>query len=209
MEAGVWLAMLTLFLAGGLTPGPAVMLVTTSSMRYGFWPAMAPATGVCASNLLWVTLAASGASLLAQQFPTGFLVIKLAGLGYIFWLAWRMAFSDPANLIRSEPPRSSQLFARGVLLQLSNPNALVFFGGMLPAYIDPGRQLLAQVLVIMATVTVTELVGLATYAAGANVLARLFASRRFAATFYRTAALVMAASALFGVAATWSSAGKA
>jgi hypothetical protein len=28
------------------------MLVTTSSMRYGFWPAMLPALGICAANLL-------------------------------------------------------------------------------------------------------------------------------------------------------------
>ena len=36
------------------------MLVTTSSMRYGFWPAMAPALGICVANIVWITLAASG-----------------------------------------------------------------------------------------------------------------------------------------------------
>ena len=46
MEFGVWLAMIGLFLAGGLTPGPAVMLVVSSSLRYGFRPARLPAIGV-------------------------------------------------------------------------------------------------------------------------------------------------------------------
>ena len=44
MELSVWFALVGLFLAGGLTPGPAVMLVVSSSLRYGFRPAMLPAS---------------------------------------------------------------------------------------------------------------------------------------------------------------------
>jgi homoserine/homoserine lactone efflux protein len=55
----------------------------------------------------------------------------------------------------------------------------------------------------MATVSVTEMFGLIVYAAGADALARRFASRAFATGFYRFAALAMAASAAFAVYATW------
>ncbi len=138
MEITVWLALLLLFLSGGLTPGPAVMLITTSSMRYGFWPAMAPALGVCAANLVWVLLAAFGVSALAHAFPASFLVLKIAGISYICWIAWRMAFHGAIDLAQRAPPPRAHQFARGVGLQLANPNALVFFGGLLPAYIDHG-----------------------------------------------------------------------
>lgn len=207
MEAGVWFALLALFLAGGLTPGPAVMLVTTSSIRYGFWPAMAPALGICASNVVWVVLAASGASALAHAFPTAFLVVKLAGVGFICWIAWRMAFHGPVDLARAEPPPRARLFGHGVGLQLANPNALVFFGGLLPTYIDVQRSLPMQGAIIIATVTATELLGLVVYAAGANWLAQRFASPAFAKGFYRLAALAMAGSAAFAVYATWVSTG--
>ncbi len=43
MDILVWANFTLLFLAGGLTPGPAVILVTTASIRYGFWASMAPA----------------------------------------------------------------------------------------------------------------------------------------------------------------------
>jgi homoserine/homoserine lactone efflux protein len=199
MELGVWLALVALFLSGGLTPGPAVMLVTTSSMRYGFRPGMMPAIGICAANLIWVALAASGASALARVFPIGFLALKLFGVAYIFWIAWRMAFSGPVDLTRVEPPPRAQLFARGVSLQLANPNALVYFVGLLPAYIDLERPLIAQCATLMITITMTELIGLVTYASAANWLARRFASTEFAKTFYRLAALAMAGSAAFAV----------
>jgi homoserine/homoserine lactone efflux protein len=85
------------------------MLVTTSSMRYGFWPAMLPSIGICVANLAWVALAASGASALAHAFPSAFAALKLAGIGYIFWIAWRMAYSwaSASSASRSRFPSSS------------------------------------------------------------------------------------------------------
>jgi threonine/homoserine/homoserine lactone efflux protein len=208
MEITVWLALLTIFAFGGLTPGPAVMLVTTSSMRYGFAPAMLPSLGICAANIIWVALAASGVSLLAHAFPLGFLAIKIVGVGYIFWLAWRMAFAGPVDLTRRAPPPRRDLFVRGVGLQLANPNALVFFGGLMPAYFDPDKSLVIQSLIVMATVSLTEMFGLVIYAAAADGLAKRFASAAFARWFFRLAALAMAGSAVFAVYSTWASTGR-
>jgi len=208
MEIGVWFALLALFLAGGLTPGPAVMLVTTSSIRYGFWASMVPAVGICAANVVWVVLAASGASALAHATPAIFLAVKLGGVAFILWLAWKMAFAGPVDLTRKEPPPRAKLFGHGVGLQLANPNALVFFGGLLPAYIDPDKSLVVQGAIIVATVTATEVIGLVVYAAGADALARRFASRTFAIWFYRLAAVAMAAAAAFAVYATWTETGR-
>ncbi len=208
MEFGVWFAFFALFVAGGLTPGPAVMLVTTSSIRYGFWPAMAPAAGICISNLIWVTLAASGASALAHAFPEAFTVLKLAGVAFILWLAWTTAFGKPVDLLRREPPPRRKLFANGIGLQLANPNALVYFGGLMPAYLDPEHDLTTQVLVIMVTVTLCEMFGLVVYALGADALARRFQSTTFSKWFFRFAALAMAASATFAVYATWAATGR-
>jgi len=201
MELRVWIALVSLCVAGGLMPGPAVMVVTTSAMRYGFGPAMLPALGVCAGNLLWIALAVSGAAALARALPSAFVALKIAGVCYILVLAWRTARAGALDLARREPPPRGRLFGAGLGVQLANPNALVFFGGLLPAYLDPDGSLVAQCAVVMATVTTTELFGLSTYAAGAHWLARRFASPTFAAWFYRGAAATMAASALF---ALWS-----
>jgi threonine/homoserine/homoserine lactone efflux protein len=208
MEFGVWVAFFTMFLAGGLTPGPAVMLVTTSSIRYGFRPAMAPAVGICVGNVIWVTMAASGASALAHAFPSGFLVLKIAGIAFILWLAWKTAFGEPVDLLRHEPPPRARLFAHGVGLQLANPNALVYFGGLMPAYIDADKLLLPQIVVLLVTVTLTEMFGLVIYATGADALARRFQSKTFAHWFFRIAALTMAASAMFAVYSTWATTGR-
>lgn len=208
MEFWVWANFTLLFLAGGLTPGPAVMLVTTASIRYGFWPAMIPAIGICVANLVWISLAASGVAIVAKSFPEAFLAFKLAGIAFIVWLAWRTAFGAPVDLLRREPPPRRKLFVNGVGLQLANPNALVYFGGLLPTYFNPDHDLVPQVLISMATVTVCEMFGLTVYAAGADALARRFQSLAFAMWFYRLAALAMVVSAGFAVYLTWAATGR-
>ncbi len=208
MDVWVWANFTLLFLAGGLTPGPAVMLVTTASVRYGFWPSVAPALGVCAANLLWIALAASGAAVAARAFPEAFMALKLAGIAFILWLAWKTAFGAPVDLLRRDPPPRGKLFAHGVGLQLANPNALVYFGGLLPTYFNPERDLVPQVLISMATVTACEMFGLMVYATGADALARRFQSQAFATGFFRVAALAMVLSAGFAVYLTWMATGR-
>jgi homoserine/homoserine lactone efflux protein len=204
VDPAAWLALVSLFLAGGLTPGPAVMLVVTCSMRYGFRHALLAAFGVCAANLVWTSLAVLGAAALSHAFPMAFAAIKLGGLAFIVFLAARLMRGGAVDLSRAEPPPRSRLFGSGLGLQLANPNALVYFGGMLPAYIDPNRPPVTQALIVMASVTVTELLGLTIYAASADALARRFTSRSFAVGFFRLAALSMVASAAIGVYTTWS-----
>lgn len=203
MDPAAWVALVSLFLTGGLTPGPAVMLVVTCSIRYGFAHALLAAFGVCAANLVWTSLAVLGAAALSRSFPIAFAAIKLGGLAFIVYLAARLMRGGAVELSRREAPPRSQLFASGLGLQLANPNALVYFGGMLPAYIDPERPAALQALIIMASVTITELLGLALYAGSADTLAKRFTSRGFAVGFFRIAALSMVASAVLGVYTTW------
>ena len=208
MEFWVWANFTLLFLAGGLTPGPAVMLVTTASIRYGVLASTAPAVGICAANLVWIALAASGVALVARTFPEAFLAFKIAGIAFIVWLAWKTAFGAPVDLLRREPPPKRKLFVHGVGLQLANPNALVYFGGLLPTYFNPDHDMIPQVLISMATVTVCEMFGLMVYASGADALARRFQSQAFATGFFRIAALAMVVSAGFAVYLTWATTGR-
>ena len=208
MEVWVWANVTVLVLAGGLTPGPAVMLVTTASIRYGFGASTAPAVGICAANLVWIALAASGVALVAKAFPEAFLAFKVAGIAFIVWLAWKTAFGAPVDLLRREPPPRGKLFMHGVGLQLANPNALVYFGGLLPTYFNPDHDMVPQVLISMGTVTVCEMFGLMVYASGADALARRFQSQAFATGFFRIAALAMVLSAGFAVYLTWSATGR-
>ena len=166
MALEAWLALLVFFFIGGLTPGPAVMLVTGSAARYGFRPAMVAGAGVALANWLWLALAATGAAVVATRFPAAFTALKLAGLAVILWLGVSQMRADPeafTKRLERTPPRA-KLFGSGLALQLSNPTALVTFAGIIPGFFDAERAILPQYALMVATITWLELQGLAVYA---------------------------------------------
>ena len=204
MSLDVWFALVALFGIGGLTPGPAVMLVLASSFRYGFKPAMLPALGVASANVVWLLLAASGAAALAVQFPKAFLGLKIVGVLVILYLALTTIFGPlpDANASASDAPPRAKLYSKGMALQLSSPMPLVYFGLLLPAYFDITSPIPPQFGIMLVTVTVTELLGLAAYAYGAGRIRTWMTSPEAARGFNVFIGVVMILSGLWAVLST-------
>ena len=204
MSLEVWFALVLLFGVGGLTPGPAVMLVMSSAFRYGFKPAMLAALGIASANVVWLLLAASGAAALATTFPRAFLALKIIGVLVILYLALTAMFGplpDPDAKAADAPPRA-KLYSRGVALQLSSPMPLVYFGLLLPAYFDASYSIPWQVFIMFVTVTTTELLGLAAYAYGAQKIRLWLREPRQARAFNIVIGLVMIASGIWAILST-------
>ncbi len=204
MSLTTWLALVALFGAGGLTPGPAVMLVLASAFRYGFKPSLLPAMGVASANVFWLILGVSGAAVLAETYPAGFLALKIIGLIVIAYLGLKTIFGPVPNLDvnADDAPKRALLYAKGFGLQISSPMPLVYFGTMLPTFVDPSIPLLPQFGIMLITVTVTEMVGLAAYAYGAQAIRNWLQSARAARGFNIAIGAVMIASGLWAVLST-------
>ena len=204
MSLTTWLALVALFGAGGLTPGPAVMLVLASAFRYGFKPSLLPAMGVASANVFWLILGVSGAAVLAETYPAGFLALKIVGLLVIGYLGLKTIFGPVPNLDvnADDAPKRALLYAKGFGLQISSPMPLVYFGTMLPAFVDPSIPLMQQFVIMLITVTVTEMVGLAVYAYGAQSIRNWLRSARAARGFNIAIGSVMILSGLWAVLST-------
>ena len=115
MEFELWLSLVALFFTGGLTPGPAVMLVLASSFRYGFKPALLPALGVASANVFWLILAASGTAALFQIYPRATLALKILGILVLAWMALSVILG-PLPRLEPDPedaPKRGRLYAKG------------------------------------------------------------------------------------------------
>lgn len=204
MSLTTWLALVALFGAGGLTPGPAVMLVLASAFRYGFKPSLLPAMGVATANVFWLILGVSGAAVLAETYPAGFIALKIVGLLVITYLGLKTIFGPAPNMDvnADDAPKRGRLYAKGFALQISSPMPLVYFGTMLPTFVNPDVPLLPQFSVMLITVTVTEMVGLSIYAFGAQSIRNWLRSARAARGFNIAIGVVMIASGLWAVLST-------
>jgi len=184
-----------------LAPGPAVLYVVSQGLRRGSGDAHSSALGILMANGLY--FAASGTGLGALLAASGriFSVVKWAGAGYLLCLGVATFFRRtalPAGDDASEPlPRGGRTcFVRGLLLQLANPKALLFFVAILPQFLDRSRPVLPQVLIFGATSIVMEFVVLAAYGVAAGRAARVATTPRFATATSRVSGTLLVGAAL-------------
>ena len=107
------------FVAAG-TPGPNTMMLFSSGVNFGFWRTVPHMLGISCgfcSLLLGVGLGL-GAAL--QTFPALDIALKLAGGGYLLYLAWKIAGGSAGKVGRPERPMR---FYEAAAFQWVNPKA--------------------------------------------------------------------------------------
>ena len=169
MDPSLWLAFFITATVAALVPGPAVLYVVGQGMRHGARKAVAANLGILSGNLIWFTASAIGLAALVAYAAPVFVAIKWIGVAYLAWLgvsAWRDALrgtGSPREVARAVASRA-RMWRQGVLLQLGNPKAILFFTALLPQFVDTTRPIAPQVGVLAATSTLSEFVVLVAYA---------------------------------------------
>jgi threonine/homoserine/homoserine lactone efflux protein len=138
------------------TPGPNMIYLLSRSILQGRLAGAISLTGVVSGLLCYVLATALGLTALMLAVPLAYEAVKLAGAGYLLWMAWtavrpgaRSALQPRSDL---RPDRPAKLFAMGFLTALLNPKVAVFYVSLLPQFIDPERgRVLLQGLVLGAT----------------------------------------------------------
>lgn len=143
-----------------MTPGPAVLLVISQGMKFGFASSIRGTLGILTGNAIYFALSAAGLGALLIASATLFEVIRWVGVAYLVYVGIRMLISKAdAEIIVDRSisyRRSLRLFSQGLITQLSNPKAIVFFTALLPQFISPGNQVFQQFLVLGITSIVVE-----------------------------------------------------
>ena len=174
-----------------LIPGPAVMCSVAQSTRYGFRSSLAGIAGIQSGNFLFFVCIAFGLGALLARAATAFTVLRIVGAIYLFYLGTRIilsTFRRGASKIApaaGKLPAQRGLFLQGLLVQITNPKALLFVSALLPQFIDPHRPVLPQLVVLVLTTIVVDLIVLSSYAFLAQRGIQSLRSSRFLAWLER------------------------
>ncbi|MDN5509050.1 MAG: LysE family translocator, partial [Pseudomonas sp.] len=130
-----------------------------------------------------------------------FSALKIVGALYLFYLAWQSWQQSRLPSAGAEVPQSpavprfGALFGRAFVLGASNPKDILFFAAFLPQFLSAEQAFLPQLLIMIATWTVLDLLCKLAYGLGAHGAARYLRSGSGQSWFNRISA------ALFGGAA--------
>ena len=136
-----------------ISPGPGVLKSLTNSLNYGLKPAIIGIGGLTCGVFLVALLSATSLGLIISASATAFQFIRFIGAAYLIYLGVKLWRAPAGSLHQAGLAVKNKrgLFYEGILLQLSNPNALLFFLSVLPQFIDHSRAYVPQFLLLVLT----------------------------------------------------------
>ncbi|WP_371526506.1 LysE family translocator [Streptomyces sp. NBC_01283] len=123
-----------------LTPGPNMMYLVSRSITQGRRAGAVSLAGVAVGFLIYLTAANLGLSVVFLAVPQLYLAVKLAGAGYLAWLAWKALKPGGTSVFSHQelaPDSPWRLFTMGVLTNLLNPKIAIMYVSLIPQFIDP------------------------------------------------------------------------
>jgi threonine/homoserine/homoserine lactone efflux protein len=124
----------------GLAPGPDNLFVLTQSALHGCRAGLMVTCGLCTGLLVHTVAVAAGVAAVLKASIIAFSVLKIAGAGYLLYLAWKSFTSVQKELAAEKDRREigmAGLYRRGIIMNITNPKVSIFFLAFLPQFIDP------------------------------------------------------------------------
>ena len=136
-----------------ITPGPNMAYLAALSLTRGWRTGLAAVVGVALGLSVYGVAAALGVAAIIESSTFLYEALRWGGVVYLLWLAWD-AWSTADELPREQAPADHErvsAFRRGLITNLLNPKAAVFYVAVLPEFLNLGAgRIAAQTLTLSA-----------------------------------------------------------
>jgi threonine/homoserine/homoserine lactone efflux protein len=133
-----------------LTPGPNMAYLAILSVTRGRRSGFAATVGVALGLMIVGVASALGLAAAISSSRVLYELLRWGGIVYLLWLAWDGWRDSPETLSSHivESDADSAYFRRGLITNLLNPKAAVFYVAVLPTFVDSARPILVQTMIL-------------------------------------------------------------
>lgn len=153
MSLAVYLSFMMTCLIIESTPGPNMAYLAVLSASNGRKAGFAATLGIALGLLVIGVAAALGVATLISNSPLAYQLLRWGGVGYLLWLAWDGWKQEP----ETSPEKTNtslqhtKFFKRGLIVNLLNPKAAVFYVAILPGFISTPTAAVSQAVTLTIT----------------------------------------------------------
>jgi threonine/homoserine/homoserine lactone efflux protein len=143
-----------------VTPGPDLALIMRNALARGRRAGVATSLGAASGICVHATAAVLGLSAVLAVSATAFTIVKLTGAAYLVFLGLQSACDWDTRRARrrhgttspAEPTPAGvrAAFGQGLVSDVLNPKAALFFLTLLPQFLVPGQPVLAHTAALSA-----------------------------------------------------------
>lgn len=191
MNLDLILAFATYAFVTSITPGPNNTMLLASGANFGFRPTFPHILGVNLGFSVMVLAVGLGAGGAFVAFPVLHDALRYGGAAYLFYLAWRIAWSGGVNGAagRAEP----MTFLQAAAFQWVNPKTWIMAIGAVTAY-TPANGYFVNMLIVTLIFTLVNGPCVAAWAGFGTLLKRFLDRPALMRGFNVTMALLLVAS---------------
>lgn len=179
-----------------LTPGPNMTWLAVLGASRGRATALAAVAGICLGLAIAGVVAGFGLTALLLEFPALFQVLRWGGTLYLFYLAWDAWRDGDGELSHTNATRGVA-FRQGLISNILNPKAYVFYAAMLPQFISGGMSLGLEVAMLSLIYVAVATIIHAGIAMASGSLATFLETSPHAVTIRKGLALLIAVAAVW------------
>ncbi len=155
MAAETWALFVLVSILPAMSPGPAILLAISNSVRFGasatFYSALANSIGLTALGLG----VCFGLSAVMSASAAAFTAVKIAGAAYLAYLGIKLWVSGKALELAADASAvaksRTKLFFEALILALTNPKGLILLAALLPPFLDRSQPVFAQAAILSIT----------------------------------------------------------
>jgi threonine/homoserine/homoserine lactone efflux protein len=173
---------LTFSFATSITPGPNNIMLLSSGLTFGYKRTIPHILGVVIGFPLMTIFVGLGLGEFFKMYPIVLRVLKIVGIVYLFWLAWKIAYATP-KFQENDAEAVPLKFITIVLFQWVNPKNWIKIITAMSVYVTSIENATSQIIAITIIFLSTVSVSANTWAMGGAALKKLIKSdviiRRF------------------------------
>lgn len=163
----IWLTFFLAICIVSLSPGAGAVTAMSTGLNFGFPAALWTLAGLQCALILQVCLVGLSLGIILNTSVAIFEVIKYIGIVYLIYLASQSWFMAPQVLEDQQQKiklyNKYRLFIQALLVNLSNPKAIIFMLAVLPQFIHLQEPLFFQYFIMISTMVTVDLFVMGTY----------------------------------------------
>lgn len=134
-----------------ITPGPNMTYLAALSLSNGMRTGYAAVAGIALGLMTYGVTAALGLAALIDNSPFLYGLLRWSGVAYLLWLAWESWATEREATPQAVDGKDGQpwlAFRRGLITNLLNPKAFLFYITVLPGFAKADAPYVVQIQVL-------------------------------------------------------------
>lgn len=162
----------TFALSTSTTPGPNNIMLLSSGLTFGYKRTLPHILGIIIGFPVMVLLVGMGLGVVFQNFPLIFTTLKIVGMVYLFWMAYKIATNKSTFDVKEAKQSKPFSFMQAALFQWVNPKAWIMAITSISIFVTANENSYVQVIIVAFIYVLSGIVSCNVWTSGGVILKR-------------------------------------